>query len=61
VELCRNRFTYQEAFVSRANAALTPRARHRLARLIVEGGRPGTTAAKLFMVSPITARKGAAR
>ena len=61
MELSRNRFTDQEAFVSHANAALTPRARLRLARLIVEGGWPATTAAKLFMVSPITARKWAAR
>ena len=38
VELSRNRFTHQEAFVSHANAALTPRARLRLARLIVEDG-----------------------
>ena len=36
VELSRNRFTNQEAFVSHANAALTPRARLRLARLVVE-------------------------
>lgn len=47
--------------MSHANAALTPRPRLRLARLIVEGGWPATTAAKLFMVSPITARKWAAR
>lgn len=47
--------------MSHANAALTPRARLRLARLIVEGGWSATTAAKMFMVSPITARKWAAR
>jgi len=38
VELSRNRFTNREAFVSHANAALTPRARLRLAQLAVDGG-----------------------
>lgn len=57
----RNRFTQQEAFVSHANAALTPRARLRLARLIVDERWPVTVAAKMFMVSPITARKWATR
>jgi transposase InsO family protein len=47
--------------VSHANAALTPRSRLRLARLIVEDGWPVTAAAKLFMVSPVTARKWATR
>jgi len=47
--------------VSHANAALTPRARLRLATLIVEDGWPATVAAKMFMVSPVTARKWAAR
>ncbi|WIB67134.1 IS481 family transposase [Curtobacterium sp. MCBD17_035] len=47
--------------MSHANAALTPRARLRLARLIVEGRWSATTAAKMFMVSPVTARKWAAR
>jgi transposase InsO family protein len=47
--------------VSHANAALTPRARLRLARLIVEKGWSATVAAKMFMVSPVTARKWAAR
>jgi transposase InsO family protein len=61
VELSRNRFTNQEAFVSHANAALTPRARLKLARLIVEDGWPVTVAAKMFMVSPVTARKWAGR
>ena len=36
MELSRNHFTHQEAFVSHANAALTPKARLRLALLIVE-------------------------
>jgi len=47
--------------VSHANAALTPRARLRLARLIVEDGWPPSVAAKMFMVSPATARKWANR
>ncbi|MCX6406617.1 MAG: IS481 family transposase [Propionibacteriales bacterium] len=44
-----------------ANAALTPRARLRLARLIVEDGWRPAEAAKMFMVSTITARKWANR
>lgn len=47
--------------MSHANAALTPRARLRLARLIVDGGYSVRVAAKLFLVSPPTARKWAAR
>jgi transposase InsO family protein len=47
--------------VSHANAALTPRARLRLARLVVEENWPVGVAAKMFMVSPVTARKWAAR
>jgi len=47
--------------VSHANAALTPKARLRLARLIVEDGWPPSVAAKMFMVSTVTARKWAAR
>lgn len=43
--------------MSHAHAALTPRARLRLARLIVEDGWPPSVAAKMFMVSPVTARK----
>lgn len=43
------------------NALLTPRARLRLARLIVEDGYPATIAAKMFMVSPITARGSVAK
>ena len=61
VELSRNRFTNQEAFVSHANAALTPIARLRLARLIVDDRWTPSTAAKMFMVSPRTARKWADR
>ena len=44
-----------------ANAALTPRARLRLARLIVVDGWPPAAAAEMFMVSVVTARKWAAR
>ena len=47
--------------MSHANAALTPRARLRLAKLIVEEHWPVTVAAKMFMTSPPTARKWAAR
>ena len=47
--------------MSHANAALTPRARLRLAKLIVEDGWPVAVAAKMFMTSPPTARKWAAR
>ena len=47
--------------MSHANAALTPRARARLARLIIEEGWTAAEAAKMFMVSAVTARKWAAR
>jgi hypothetical protein len=61
VELSRNRFTNREAFVSHANAALTPRARLKLALLVVEEGWTYTAAAKMFVVSPRTAKKWADR
>jgi transposase InsO family protein len=47
--------------VSHANAALTPRARLRLAVLIVESGWTYAAAAKMFMVAPRTAKKWADR
>lgn len=47
--------------MSHANAALTPRARLRLARLIVEERWPVAVAARMFMVSAPTARKWATR
>jgi transposase-like protein len=47
--------------VSHANALLTPRTRLRLARLVVETGWSYSAAAKMFMVSPRTARKWADR
>jgi transposase InsO family protein len=61
VELSRNRFINQEAFVSHANAALTPRARLRLAQLIVNEGWTYAAAAKMFMVAARTAKKWADR
>ncbi|WP_245818887.1 2-oxoacid:acceptor oxidoreductase family protein, partial [Haloechinothrix alba] len=60
VELSSNRFTLREAFVSHAthaNAALTPRARVRLARLIVDGGWPIGRAAERYDVCWRTAKK----
>ena len=47
--------------MSHANAALTPRARLRLARLVVDDGFTYASAAKMFMVSPRTAKKWADR
>ncbi|MFV0463215.1 MAG: IS481 family transposase [Nostocoides sp.] len=47
--------------MSHANAALTPRARLRLAALIVDDGWLPSVAARMFMVSTVTARKWAAR
>jgi len=47
--------------VSHANALLTPRTHERLARLVVDDGWPVATVAKMFMVSPVTARKWATR
>ena len=47
--------------MSHANAALTPRARLRLARLVVDDGWTYTAAAKMFMVAARTARKWADR
>jgi leucine-zipper of insertion element IS481 len=61
VELSRNRSADQEAPVSHANATLTRLARLRLARLVVEGGWSYCAAAKMFVVSPRTAKKGADR
>lgn len=47
--------------MSHANAALTPRARLRLAQLIVDRGWTHAAAAKMFMVAPKTAKKWAER
>jgi transposase InsO family protein len=56
-----NRLQRQEVFVSHANAALTPRARLRLARLVVEQGWPIARAAERYDVSWPTARRWAER
>lgn len=64
MELSRNRSATKEAFVSHAthsNAALTPRARLRLARLIVDHGWPAARAAERYDVSWRTAKKWADR
>lgn len=47
--------------MSHANALLTPRTRLRLAQLIIESGWTYSAAAKMFMVSPRTAKKWADR
>ena len=47
--------------MSHANAQLTPPARLRLARLVVDEGWTYSAAAKMFMVAPRTARKWADR
>ena len=47
--------------MSHANAVLTPRTRERLARKVVEDGWTVAMAAKMFMVSTVTARKWATR
>lgn len=47
--------------MSHANAALTPRARLRLAQLVVDRGWTYAEAAKMFMVAPRTAKKWADR
>lgn len=47
----------EEALVSHTNAALTPRARLRLAKLTVEEHWPVAVTAKMFMTSPPTARQ----
>jgi transposase InsO family protein len=61
VELSRNRSDTLEVFVSHANAALTPRARLRLARLIVDDGWPVARAAERYDVSWPTAKRWADR
>ena len=64
VELSRNRVTEPEAFVlhaSHPNAALTPKARLRLARLVVQEGWSVSAAARRFEVSYRTAQRWAQR
>jgi transposase InsO family protein len=60
VELSRSYF-HEEAFMAHANAALTPKHRLWLARLIVEDGWPPARAAEFFHVSWRTAAKWAQR
>ncbi len=61
VELSKNRYLLPEANMSHANAALTPRARLRLARLIVDDGWPVALAARRYDVSWPTAKRWADR
>jgi transposase InsO family protein len=61
VELSRNRSTTREVFVSHANAALTPKARLKLARLVVDDGWPIARAAERFQVAWPTAKRWADR
>jgi transposase InsO family protein len=61
VELLKNQLHDQEVFVSHANAALTPRARLRLARLVVDDGWPVALAARRYDVSWPTAKRWADR
>jgi transposase len=61
VELSKNRLQRQEVFVSHANAALTPRARLKLARLVVDQGWPIARAAERYDVSWPTAKRWADR
>ncbi len=56
MELSSSTLHRPEALLSHANAALTARARLRLARLVVEDGWTYAAVAKLFMVSPRTAK-----
>ena len=61
MELPKNRSATLEVFVSHANAALTPRARLKLARLIVDDGWPVARAAERYDVSWPTAKRWADR
>ena len=61
MELSKKPLLTLEVFVSHANAALTPRARLRLARLVVEQGWPIARAAERYDVSWPTAKRWADR
>jgi transposase len=61
VELSRKPLRDQEVFVSHANAALTPNARLKLGKLIVDEGWSIRQAAALYLVSWPTARRWAER
>src|SRR5262249_10897832 len=58
---CREPLQPPEAFVSHANAALTPRARARLGRFVVVEGYSVAAAARRFEVSYRTAQRWATR
>jgi transposase InsO family protein len=61
VELSKEPLHDQEAFVSHANAALTPKARLKLARLVVDEGWPIAIAARRYDVAWPTAKRWADR
>jgi transposase InsO family protein len=61
VELSRNQLHDQEVFVSHANAALTPKARLELGRLVVDRGWSVAQAADYYRVSWPTANRWAQR
>jgi transposase InsO family protein len=61
VELSRNQLHDQEVFVSHANAALTPKARLELGRLVVDRGWTVAQAADYYRVSWPTANRWAQR
>jgi transposase InsO family protein len=61
VELPKNRLHDQEVFVSHANAALTPKARLALGRLVVDRGWSVAQAADYYRVSWPTANRWALR
>jgi transposase InsO family protein len=61
VELLKVHFAKQEALMSHANAALTPRARLRVAQLVVDQGMAITEVAARFQCSWPTVKRWAAR
>jgi transposase InsO family protein len=61
VELSKNRLHDQEVFVSHANAALTPKARLGLGRLVIDRGWSVAQAADYYRVSWPTANRWATR
>jgi hypothetical protein len=61
VELSKNRLHDQEVFVSHVNAALTPNARLKLGKLVVERGFSVSQAAVYYRVSWPTAARWAER
>jgi transposase InsO family protein len=61
VELLKVHFAKQEALVSHANAALTPRARLRVARLVIDQGVPIVEVAARFQCSWPTVKRWSER